>query len=942
MAIRQLQKWRIKRLFQQISQGSLVYRTLGNMSLRVGIVIFISAGVSYIHMMSKLEAQTRQQLEKYIHARGDRESSIFELAKDNLTVIKDRYLQELKVLGNKDPKTEFDALVSQWSDKTSRNFPQYKDYRQFDTHKYATVFIGKEATNNADLRRRILLAHNLISIYGHAWSNRFIDTYMVSPENTLTIYWKDLPYGLQSSSSYYTLDKEFFYAANPEHNPKRETVWTGVYLDPTVKAWMVSALSPVYDANDRYIGNFGHDIILTDLVNSTIKDHLKGTYNLVFREDGRLIAHPELMDEIQQKDGKLRISDLKNPHLQKVFELVTQANSQENILDYQSANEYLAFTKLEGTKWYFVTVYPKSLLSGMAFDTASFILICGIISLLIEVLLLFLAILQEIAKPVNDLLHATEQVASGNFDIKLDTERSDELGRLANAFTTMSHQLQESFDSLEHKVANRTVELAQAKQAADAANQAKSEFLANMSHELRTPLNGVLGYAQILNRSQNLPEKERHGVNIIYQCGNHLLMLIDDILDLAKIEARKVDLVAKPIHFPAFLQGVMEICQIRAYQKGIEFVYQASSNLPESIEADEKRLRQVLINLLGNGIKFTDAGKVSFTVETVEKLTPSAIASPTQIIRFQIEDTGIGIAKEHLEAIFQPFEQVGERRRQAQGTGLGLSISQKIVEMMGSHIQVQSEVGKGTTFVFEVEFPVGTEPIWQYKTNSGKEIVGYEGERQTILVIDDRWENRAVLSSLLAPLGFEIVEAENGQEGLTKAREIQPNLIITDILMPEMDGLEMLKQLRQDEDLQDLRVIISSASVSPLEQQMSLEAGGNDFLPKPVHSEELFNLLEKHTEIHWKYQSVSELAPVPIESKLNPLNIPPSADLLILLQLAQQGRLQKLIAVAKEMTQTSDRYLPFIQQVTQLASEFQAEKIETLIEQYLEVETQTS
>jgi signal transduction histidine kinase len=250
-------------------------------------------------------------------------------------------------------------------------------------------------------------------------------------------------------------------------------------------------------------------------------------------------------------------------------------------------------------------------------------------------------------------------------------------------------------------------QLKQSKEAADLANHAKSEFLANMSHELRTPLNGILGCAQILLRSSNLPEREQYHVNIIEQCGSHLLTLINDILDLSKIEARKLELRCEDVHFPSFLQGIAEICQIRAEQKGILFVYESASDLPTGVYVDVKRLRQVLLNLLGNAIKFTDQGQVRFKIEVIEQPFPDGQIKHR--IRYCIEDTGIGITTEELSKIFLPFEQVGEKKRQSEGTGLGLAITRQLVQMMGSDIHVTSQLGQGSKFWFELEMPVVNE-----------------------------------------------------------------------------------------------------------------------------------------------------------------------------------------------------------------------------------------
>ena len=467
--------------------------------------------------------------------------------------------------------------------------------------------------------------------------------------------------------------------------------------------------------------------------------------------------------------------------------------------------------------------------------------------------------------------------------------------------------------------------LQRAKDEADAASRAKSAFLANISHELRTPLNGILGYAQILRRDAALNQKQREAIGVIHGSADHLLSLINDILDLAKIEARGIELQPVEFSLPEFASTVVEVFQPRALEKCITIETRIDPHLPRVVRADEQRLRQVVFNLLGNAIKFTEQGVVIFSIDT----------AGGGGVRFGVEDSGPGISAEDQERLFQPFTQLGDPRYRTGGSGLGLSISRSLVEQMGGTIRVESRPGLGSQFWFELALPVvHSDTPLQPRSPLPSRILGYEGQRRRILVADDHEDNRALLTDLLQPLGFEVTCAADGAQAVDLARHIRPDLVLLDLRMPKLDGLAAARLIRENVPTMGnpLPVIIGiSASAFFEDRQSFLNAGCADFLAKPFREQQILGMIAHHLGLRWIHdhpageetQFLTREA-VGSSSHMTP---PDAARIKDLIELANRGDVLGVRRLAESLPAQNDAWRPFSQALVNLASRYKVKAI---------------
>jgi len=464
--------------------------------------------------------------------------------------------------------------------------------------------------------------------------------------------------------------------------------------------------------------------------------------------------------------------------------------------------------------------------------------------------------------------------------------------------------------------------LREARDAADAANRAKSQFLASMSHELRTPLNGILGYSQILRRDPALSEHQRAGVGIIHQSGEHLLALINDVLDLARIEARRLELHPADFDLSDFVRGVAEIFLPRAREKNLLLETALSAGLPRTVRGDAQRLRQVCYNLLGNAIKFTQHGSVIFSVDRAGDR-----------VRFSVSDTGPGIASEDQTRLFEPFAQIGDHARRAEGTGLGLNVSRGIVEQMGGQLQFESRPGWGTRFHFDVLLPAGEAGRESPPSPIMGRVTGYTGPRRKVLVADDHEPNRNLLRDLLQPLGFEVRMAEDGAAAVALALEWRPDFVALDLKMPRLDGFAAARAIREALPAEVTRLVGMSASAFDSDRQACLDAGCEEFLPKPLREGQLLGALERLLGFTWEYADLAGAgetqSPFPFMEHL-----PDAADVEAIHELASKGDVVAVRAYAQRLAERDARLAPFAQVVIGLAARFKMKAIRQFVARY--------
>ncbi len=491
-------------------------------------------------------------------------------------------------------------------------------------------------------------------------------------------------------------------------------------------------------------------------------------------------------------------------------------------------------------------------------------------------------------------------------------------------------ELRQYQDHLEELVAKRTEELAEAKDAAESANRAKSAFLANMSHELRTPLNAILGFSQLMERDPDISLSQRENLGIIAKSGEHLLALINDVLELSKIEAGRATFIPTTFDLYDVLKNQQEMFQVSAENKGLTLNLEIGEDLPQHIITDEQKLRQVLTNLLSNAIKFTEQGTVIIRVRQEDQVDTTAD------IYFSVHDTGVGISDEEQKALYDPFVQARSSGGTNEGTGLGLPISRQFVQLMGGDLFVTSRLGEGSTFEFviPVEISEQTAVIIDKPTQRVTGLIPDQPEYR-ILIVEDKDYSRLLLRQLLESVGFSVTEAENGRDAIEKFKAVRPHLVWMDMRMPVMNGYEATRHIRELPHGKETYIVALTASAFEEERVNVLAAGCDDFVRKPFREFEVFDRMNRYLGVEYLYDHQEPVKVVVDQSRIEDILSPkslaaiPEKWLNELYDAATRARSDKIMTILVEIEVAHSEVA---QAFAQLVDDFQFDKIMVLIE----------